>query len=178
MDINDLNLKSYLEELYRQTAGNPEMQVSMYDLGAAIGLDKAEAGNVAEQLMVQGQAELRTLAGGISITVEGLAFLGIAAPTAASAESGLYLGTGPVADEDDRRTIHLLTQEIKNALSDHSIKYDLLEEIILDLKTIDTQMLSPKPKIGVLREIIRSLHHALAEAGAARTAELLQTVIK
>lgn len=178
MDIDDLNLKSYLEELYRQTAGNTEAQVSMYDLGAAIGLDKAEAGSVAEQLMVQGQAELRTLAGGISITPEGLAFLGIAVPAAASVENGFFLGKGPVADDNDRRTIHLLTQEIKNGLSGLSIEYELLEEIILDLKTIDVQMLSPKPKIAVLREIMRSLHAAFAAADAGDIADLLKTVIE
>jgi hypothetical protein len=177
MDINDLNLKSYLEELYRQTAGNTEAQVSMYDLGAAIGLDKAEAGNIAEQLMVQGQAELRTLAGGISITPEGLTFLGIAAPAAPAAEEGLCLGKGPVADENDRRTIHQLTEEIKNGLAGLHIEYELLEEIVLDLKTIDVQMLSPKPKIAVLREIIRSLHKALSAADAGKVADLLQPVI-
>jgi hypothetical protein len=179
MHINDLNLKSYLDELYRQTAGNTEAQVSMYDLGAAIGLDKAEAGSVAEQLMVLGQVELRTLAGGISITPEGLAFLGIAVPPATPAEYGFSLGKGPVADENDRRTIHLLTQKIKDALSGHGVEYELLEEIILDLKTIDVQMLSPKPKIAVLREIMRSLHKAFAAADvdAGKVANLLKTVI-
>jgi hypothetical protein len=178
MDINDLNLKSYLEELYRQTAGNTEAQVSMYDLGAAIGLDKAEAGSVAEQLMVQGQVELRTLAGGISITPEGLAFLGFAVATAASAESDFSLGKGPVADDNDRRTIDRLTEEIKEALSGLSVEYDLLEEIIFDLKTIEVQMLSPKPKIAVVREIMRSLHNALAAADAGKIADLLKTVIE
>lgn len=177
MDINDLKLRSYLEELYRQTAGNTEAQVSMYDLGAAIGFDKAEAGSIAEQLMVQGQVELRTLAGGISITSEGLAFLGIAVPAAASTENGFFLGKGPVADENDRRTIHLLTQEIKIGLSGLSVDYELLEEIVLDLKTIDVQMLSPKPKIAVLREIMRSLHNAFAAADAGKVANMLKTVI-
>ncbi len=178
MDIDDLNLKSYLEELYRQTAGNTEAQVSMYDLGAAIGLDKTEAGSVAEQLMVQGQAELRTLAGGISITPEGLALLGIAVPAAAMAESGFSLGKGPVADENDRRTIHLLTQEIKDALAGLSVEYELLEEIILDLKTIDVQLLSPKPKIAVFREVMRSLHSAFTKADAGKVTDLLETVIE
>ncbi len=83
MDSEDLKSKDYLEELYRQTGGDVEVQVSMYDVGAAIGLDKTEAGSLAEQLMVQGQTELRTLAGGISITPEGLAVLGISTPVAA-----------------------------------------------------------------------------------------------
>jgi len=178
MDIDDHSLKSYLEELYRRTDGNTEAQVSMYDLGAAIGLDKTEAGSVAEQLMVQGQAELRTLAGGISITPEGLTSLGIAVPAAAMVKSGFSLGKGPVADENDRRTIHQLTQEIKDALVGLSVEYELLEEIILDLKTIDVQLLSPKPKIAVLREIMRSLHNALTTADAGKVTDLLNPVIE
>jgi hypothetical protein len=177
MDIDDLNIKAFLEELYRQTGRDIEKQVSMYDLGTAIGLDKAEAGSVAEQLMVQGQVELRTLAGGISITPEGLVVLGISVPTPHSAESGLQLGDGPVANDADRRTVHLLTEEIKNEISGLGLEYNLLEEIVLDLKTIEVHMLSPRPKIAVLREIFRSLQNTFATANVGKTAAQLKTII-
>jgi hypothetical protein len=177
MDIDDLKIKSYLEELHRQTGGDIELQVSMHDLGAAIGLDKAEAGSLAEQLIMQGQAELRTLAGGISITPEGLAVLGISAPPPNSAESDLQLGVGPIADDTDRETVHLLTKEIKNEISGLSLEYDLLEEIVLDLKTIEVHMLSPKPKIAVLREIFRSLQETFATANVGEVAARLKTII-
>lgn len=177
MDIDDLNIKGYLEELYRQTGGDTEVQVSMYDLGAAIGLEKAEAGSLAEQLMVHGQVELRTLAGGISITPEGLAVLGITVPTPHSAENALHLGDGPVADETDRRTVHLLSEEIKNEISGLSLEYDLLEEIVMDLKTIEVHMLSPRPKIAVLREIFRSLQNTFETAKIGKTAAQLRTII-
>ena len=168
MDNDDLKNIGYLEELYRQTGGDIEVQVSMYDLGAAIGIDKAEAGSLAEQLMVQGQAELRTLAGGISITPEGLAALGISSPPEHSAENSLHLGDGPVADETDGHTVHLLTEEIKNEISVHSLDYNLLEEIVLDLKTIEVHMLSPRPKISVIREIFRSLQATLETANTSK----------
>jgi hypothetical protein len=177
MDIDDLKIKGYLEELYRLTGGNTEVQVSMYDLGATIGLDKTEAGSLAEQLMVQGQAELRTLAGGISITAEGLAVLGIAVAGPGSAENDLRLGDGPVVDDTDRRTVRQLTEEMQNALPGLELDYHLLEEIVLDLKTIEVQLLSPKPKIAVLRAIFRSLHDAFAAAGMGKVAARLKTVI-
>lgn len=177
MDIDDLKIKSYLQELHRQTGGDIEIQVSMHDLGAAIGLDKAEASSLAEQLIMQGQVELRTLAGGISITPEGLAVLGISAPPPNSAESELRLGAGPVTDDTDRETVHLLTEEIKNEISGLSLEYDLLEEIVFDLKTIEVHMLSPKPKIAVLREIFRSLQETFATANVGEIAARLKTII-
>lgn len=177
MDIADLKLKAYLEELYKQTDGDCEVQVSMHDLGAAIGLDKAEAGSLAEQLIVQGQAELRTLAGGISITPEGLEILGISVPLPPSAKSELSLGVGPVTDDTDRRTVQLLTEQIKNEISGINLEYDLLEEIVLDLKTIEVQLLSPRPKIAVLRELFRSLQDALEKGNMEKIAAQLKAIM-
>ncbi len=177
MNIDDLNSKAYLEELYRQTGGDTEKQVSMYDVGAAIGLDKAEAGSLAEQFMVQGEAELKTLAGGISITPEGLAALGIAVPSPHAAEGDLRLGAGPVAGEHDRRTVHLLTKEIKNDISGLALEFEQLEEIVLDLKTIEVHMLSPRPKTAVLREIFRSLLGSLATTKAEKMTAQLKTIV-
>lgn len=177
METDEHKGKEYLEELHRLTGGDTETQISMYDVGAAIGLDKSQAGSIAEELMVQGQAELRTLAGGISITVEGLTALGITVATPQSAESGFHLSKGPVADDSDRRTMQLISEEIKKAVSGLKLEFDLLEEIVLDLKTIEIQMLSNKPKIPILREILRSLHAALETAHAEKTAAQLKTVI-
>lgn len=177
MDIDDLKIKGFLEELYRQTGRDTETRVSMYDVGAAIGLDRAEAGSLAEQLMVQGQAELRTLAGGISITPEGLAILGISVATPQSAKSSLRLSDGPIADDADRRTVQLLMEEIKNEIPSLNLEYELLEEIVVDLKTIEVHMLSPSPKISVLREIFRSLQNALATTAAGKAAAQLKSMI-
>ena len=177
MDFDEPNIKGFLEELYKQTGGDFEKQVSMYDVGAAVGLDKTEAGSLAEELIVQEQVELKTLAGGISMTTEGLAILGIPVPTSPSAESCFQLGEGPVAEEDDRRTVDLLLEEIKNEMSNLDLKYDLLEEIVLDLKTIEVYMLSPRPKIAVLRELFRSLQNAFESVDAVKVAGRLRAIV-
>jgi hypothetical protein len=177
MDMDDFNSKAYLEELHRQTGGDTEQQVSMHDLGTVIGLNKAEAGSLAEQLIVLGQVELRTLAGGISITPEGLEILGISVPTPHSAGSDLQLSPGPVANDTDRGTVQLLTEEIKNEISGLGLDYHLLEEIVLDLKTIEIHMLSPRPKTAVLREIFRSLQDTLTTANAGKSADRLQAIL-
>ena len=177
MEFEDNKGKEYLEQLYRLTGGDPQAQVSMYEVGAAIGMEKGAAGSLAEELMVQGQAELRTLAGGISITVDGLAVLGIAVAAPQSGTSGFHLGKGPVADANDRGTMQQIVEEIKKSVARLHLEYSLLEEIVLDVKTIEVQLLSPKPKIAVLREIVRSLHTALVAAHADKTAALLQGLI-
>jgi len=177
MDTEDLKIKSYLDELYRQTGGDTEVQVSMYDLGAVLGLDRSEAGSLAEQLMVQGQAELRTLAGGISITNDGLAVLGYAVAAPHSAGDELRLGDGPVADEADRRTVHLLCEEIKKELSGAGLEYDLTEEVVLDLKTIELHLLSPRPKTAVLRALFCSLQETLTIAEIGKIATRLKIAI-
>jgi hypothetical protein len=178
MDIDDLMVKSFLEELYRQTGGDVENQVSMYDVGAAIGLDKSESGSFAEQLIVQGQVELKTLAGGVGITPEGLAVLGISAPFSHSPESDFQLGNGPVANDTDRDTIQRIVGKIKKELSVLSLEYDLLEEIIIDLKTIEVYMLSPRPKVAVLFEIFRSLKNVFETARSSKIATLLTSIIR
>jgi len=177
MDTEEHKDKEYLDQLYRLTGGDTATQVSMYEVGAAIGLDKSQASSLAEKLMVLGQAELRTLAGGISITVDGLAALGIAAAPPQVAESGFQLSKGRVTDEADRRTMQHITEEIKKAIVGLKLEYNLLEEIILDLKTIEVQLLSPKPKIAVLREILRSLHASLESAKALEIAAQLKSII-
>jgi hypothetical protein len=150
----------------------------MYEIGAAIGLAKNEAGSRAEELMVAGLVELRTLAGGISITPEGLASLGITAPSPPSPDQNLRFSTGPVFNAADRRLLDGLVEEIKGCLSGEKIAYVLLEGIILDLKTIEVHLLSPSPKVAVVRELLRSLHDSFQatdrKAITAKLAELIR----
>ena len=67
----DGQLKSYLTELHSMTDGDTAVQVSMYEVGELLGLDRAEAAAVAEDLIIEGYAELVSLSGGISITTAG-----------------------------------------------------------------------------------------------------------
>ena len=177
MDLDELQGRNFLDELYRQTKGDTTVQVSMYEVGAALGLNKGEAGSLAESLIVDGLVELKTLAGGIGITNEGLTSLGIAAPAGPVAGATFSLSHGPVATEQDRQTIAELIRQIKDSLPGRTLPYDCLEEIVIDLKTVELHLLSPKPKIAVLRELFRSLHDALAAAGIKETATVLKAVV-
>lgn len=177
MTSDEFTIKSYLEELYRQTGGDTECQVSMYEIGASVGLEKTEAGSLAEQLMVQGLAELKTLSGGIAITAEGLSSLGVSAPPPTPATDSLQLGTETVITDSDRQTINLLTEEIKAASTELEIDYTLFEEIVIDLKTIEIQLLSPQPKTRVIAELFRSLQTILQSAKAENLAAKLAAAV-
>ena len=177
MNPDDLTIKSFLDELYRQTKGDLNTQVSMYEVGSGIGLNKSEAGSLAESLMVDGLVELKTLAGGIAITSEGLANLGFSVPSAPAGTQSLHFSKGLVTNDQDRQVIQLVTRQIKDSLSGHSTSYDNLEEMVIDLKTIELHMLSPRPKVAIVRELLRSLHAALVAADIKTMAYALKPLL-
>ena len=169
--------RALLMELYQNTRGDMQQTVSMYDLGATMGLSKAEAGAAGEELMMAGWAELRTLSGGIAITVEGMTALGIAAtaPVAASGEQR-RLGPGPLLDSDDRCLLETSLAEIRASLCPGQ-SVGKVEELIIDIKTLEVQLLSPAAKTAIVREILRSLAEALASGGDAGAASRLQRIV-
>lgn len=177
MNADDFSGKSFLDELYRQTKGDLAARVSMYNVGATLGLSKSESASLAESLMVENLVELKTLAGGIGITSDGLAILGVTAVTHVATNQTLCFSNGPLATDQDRRMIEQIVKQIKDSLSGHTVAYDYLEEIVIDLKTIDLHMLSPRPKIAVLRALLRSLHEALVAADIKQTATMLNPLI-
>lgn len=168
MNLDDVISKSFLTELHQRTKGDMQSQVSMHEVGAAIGLAKDEAGSRAEELMVAGLVELRTLAGGISITPEGLAALGMAVPSPPVANQDLRLSSGPVVNAADRRLLEGLVEEIKQDLPGAKLGSAALEGVIFDLKTIEVQLLSPCPKVAVVRELLRSLQESF-QVGDSKT---------
>lgn len=171
-------IKSFLTELYNQTGGNTEQQVSMYDIGRAIGLEKAEAGATAEEIMIQGLAELKTLSGGIAITGRGLEELGITEAANTSEKTGFVLGGGSIVEESGKKGLADLLVEIRLATAQNNVEYELLEEIIFDIKTLEIQLLSPRPKTAVVREILLSLQELMEKSGNTEMSEILKTAIK
>lgn len=150
--------KHFLDELFRQTDGNIETQISMYDVGAGIGLEKNEAGAIAQDLIIEDLAELRTLTGNISITSKGLKELGIIVPEIKVADDDTSSFDGEVVmSKNDNTAITTLLAEVKTFTASMQTDYPVLEEIILDIKTIELHMMSPHPKTAVIRELLRSL---------------------
>ncbi len=156
--------RAYLLELYQRTQDDTSSQVSMFDIGAAVGLDKTQAGKMAEDLIGQGWVEVKTLSGGIGITAEGITAARASGAKTSSA-AGLQLGTGPVLDENSQKAVERIFENIRMRVPDLKGGYNRIEEVVVDIKTVETQLLSPHPKTAIVREVLRSLQSTLESAG-------------
>lgn len=170
MSLDDIQTKNYLQQLYQLSGGDVMMEVSMYEIGEALGLDKSEAGAVAEDIIIDGFAELKSLSGGISITAEGLRALDIDTSAGAAADdTSLVLGDEELVDRPTAQAVEELSKEIKKVVAEIGGDYSQLEEIVFELKTLEVQLLSSRPKTGIVREVLRSLATLLEAHDESRT---------
>ena len=177
MDIEDHpESRAYLHKLYTLTQGDVQKTASMYDIGESLGLDRTDSGAMAESLFLQELAELKTLSGGIGITLQGLAALDIDIPLSKDAE-GYQLTSDRILNAQGKEAVETLIQEIKVGVPQLDMTYDKLEEMVIDIKTIETQMLSPNPKTGVIRQIFLSLQSNLTENTPETLSQKLNTLV-
>ena len=134
----DENGRTFLLSVYRQTKGDPAKQVSMYDVGSELGIDRTAASRLAEDLMGWMMLEIRTLSGGIGITpsaveeIEASGFGG-SKPQAQT----LCLGADPVISNDVRQAVERVTDALKQQAGSIGLPFDGLAEVMADLKTVD-----------------------------------------
>lgn len=175
MSLSPSQSTAYLAELYRVTDGDPSAQASMYDIGAAIGLDKAGSGKLAEELIASGDVEIRTLSGGIGITAQGVQ--SAAAEAGPSQSTQRQLGNAKVLDEGDHTTVQSVLADVKRAMGNTAAAYDHLEALVIDIKTIEIQLMAPQPKTAVVREVFRSLHDTLSTMNLTAEATEIERMI-
>lgn len=166
--------RSFLLELYTQTGGDTDVQVSMYDIGTAVGLEKNEAGALAESLFIQGAAELKTLSGGIGITSSGISALDM--KPARPEEASYRLPDTPVLDTADIDRVTELINEVKSAVCCTTRDYREHEELVLDIKCLDIQLLSPRPKTRVVRTLFQAIKDGLEPGTASGLAARIDTL--
>ena len=156
-DLDDLG-QQFLIALFEQTKGDVSIQVSMYDIGEILGIDRDTASGVAQELMGRQLVEIRTLSGGIGLSADGAAkvqdFMG---PMASDNGGPAGLGDGPVLTAVDQQTIGEVISEIKSQMGSLGLDFDSLGESMADLKTMETQLDSPRPKTAIIRECLRSI---------------------
>ncbi len=175
MHAKSTQAERYMLELWRRMDGNCNAQVSMFDIGATIGLEKEAARKLAEDLIADGLVQIKTLSGGIGITALGLDRVqsqGVSGP-----KGGLDLGKGPLLDDKGRRDLETILNAIKTSIAASAKSYERLEEMVIDLKTMDVQLLSPRPKTAVLKEVLRSLKEGLEGSGASDLAGDVEKMI-
>ena len=171
MPYNELSPEgqAFLLNLHEQTQGKSDVQVSMFDIGAAVGLEKSDASHVAEELIGWELVEIRTLSGGIGITGTGIReieSLGLA--PGGSDTALLSLGNQKVVTGEVLSAVADLVSRIKNQIGSLGLGYDELMELMADVKCLDAQLESPRPKTAVFRACFTSIRENLAgfDAGA------------
>lgn len=165
-------------ELFTRTGGDTTATVSMFDLGKAVGLNRDEAGAAGEELIGWDLVEVRTLSGGIAISNSGVDEankIGIGGTTADG--TGFQLGTEPVLDDAGTQAVDRLISRIKTRAESAGLGFERLAEMVADLKSIDAQLTSPRPKTALVKEGFRSILAILETTDAGRECEEIRQLL-
>lgn len=162
-DLNPTE-KAYLRAMVEHSQADPGNQVSMYTVGEALGMDRETASQVCQELIAFGLVEIRTLAGGVGITAAGLTFGGQSGQGGGAA-GGAQLKQGPILDDDDNVSVTAVLDDLKNSAGQWKLTYAQMAEFVTDVKTIETQLLSPQPKTAVVKAVCGSIEALLKKVG-------------
>lgn len=153
----DDTARRFVETLYDLTRGDTAAQVSMYDIGSGMGLDREASSAVAQELMGKGLIEIRTLSGGIGISQDGASLFVTETDPDPSAQGRLTLGDDPILDLRGAEAVERLLSEVKYAIGKLGIPFDQLTDLMADIRTVEAQLTSSQPKTGVIKECLSTL---------------------
>ena len=176
MSTDRPTIQDFLAELIQCTQGNQATTVSMFDVGSRLGLDKTQAGKLAEEVIAEGWAEIKTLSGAIGLTAEGIQTAG--ADGISRGEKILTLGQERILAKEGIACAEKAMGWIQECIPGINTDYGDIEEIVMDLKTLQVQLQSPKPKSSIVREILRSLQENMKRFGAGDVAARIGDIIE
>ena len=157
-DEIDVTGRQFLIQLFEQTGGDSTVQVSMYDIGDQLGWDRDMTSRVAQELIGSMLVEIRTLSGGIGISTDGSQmakkFIG---PAASNGAEFTKLEEAPLLNSTGRQAVEKIASELKNQAGSLGLDFDTLTELMADLKTMDAQLGSSRPKTAIIRECLCSV---------------------
>ncbi len=180
LNINEIDKtgKQFLLQLYDQTKGDLTVQVSMYDIGDQLGMERDVASTVAQELMASMLVEIRTLSGGIGISADGSQIAQeLIGPSASSADEFAKLDDAPVLTTAGRQAVEKIASELKNQAGSLGLDFDTLTELTADLKTIDAQLGSSRPKTAIITACLHSVLAVIKNTGDLETSERIRTLV-
>lgn len=181
MSLNEIDEigRNFLMQVYTETQGDPAVSVSMYDIGTALGLERNDASRVAEDLMSWELVEIRTLSGGIGINPEAVSEIQVLAGDDAQ-ESGnnVRLGNDFILSDTGKQLLENLVGEIKSRAGALGLGFEALSEMMTDLKTMDAQLESPRPKTAIFRECLDSILVNIAQTDASPLINRIRTALR
>jgi len=168
----------FFRSLFIKTGGDTQKQVSMHEIGNEAGLDKSASKNIAEELMSLGLIDIRTLSGGIGLTVEGiLEAQSWFADAPGIGASGITLGNHPVVGEKTGAVITDILTILKPRIGKLGTGFDELTELIADIQSLEAQMRSPRPKTAIIRECFRSMLPTLTCSSETETTSRIKSFL-
>ena len=154
--------EQFLIQLFEKTGGDVSAQVSMYEIGEGLGLDRDDSSRSAETLIGLQLAEIRTLSGGIGISADGANEVKrLMGGSLTTGDAPGQLPDQPVMGPPDCQGVEQITGELKSQAGNLGLDFDSLSEMMADLKTIDAQLDSSRPKTAIIRECLRSIKETL-----------------
>jgi len=170
----DENGRTFLLSVYRHTKGDPAKEVSMFEVGSELGIDRTAASRLAEDLMGWLMLEIRTLSGGIGITPSAIEEIEASGFGGSNPQARiLCLGTDPVISNEVHQAVEQVTDALKQQAGSIGLPFDALGEVMADLKTLDAQFESSRPKTAIVRACFQSLKNTFDQAGAQECAGLV-----
>lgn len=174
----DEEMKHFLLGLFEAVDADVSAKASLYEIGEALGMERDRANFIATELIGFGYAEIKTLSGGLGITEDGIAAARkMGAGDDAPEEGKARLGDEPILDDRSKEACDTITTGLKSEVGKLGLDFDAISEITADLKTIDAQLNSPKPKSAIVRECFRSIRSVLQKAGAGEPVDRIEGFI-
>jgi len=180
MDLNEIDIsgQQFLIQLFEQTKGDSTLQVSMYDIGDQLGLERDIASAVAQELIGSMLVEIRTLSGGIGISAEGSQMAQkLIGPPESSSDEFAEFDDAPLLNTSGRQAVEQIASELKDQTGALGLDFDTLTELMADLKTIDAQLGSSRPKTAIIRACLHSVLAVLTNSGDNKISERIRTLV-
>lgn len=156
---------NFLTRLNDAVGGDPSGQVSMYDLGSDLGLDRSAVEDALGELFAAGLAEIRSLSGQIGLTEAGQTLAAQQAPPSLS--SAARSEATPDLVRELRENINRLGLNTRDAA-----------DLKADLATITAQQGSSRPKATVINACLRFIAELLAKGTDPQAKSMLERVKK
>ena len=170
--------RDYLQQLYDHTGGDSSVQVSMYEIGEALNLDRDASSEVAQTLIGLDLVEIKTLSGGIGISAEGIAAVEDAGGGAAGqSDPASQLSDERVLNPSDLEAIEQISTFLKKEAGGLGLDFDRLTELVADLRTLDAQLASSQPKTEIVRGCFKSIEAVISAIGHKEAGERLRALI-
>ena len=170
--------RQFLIQLFEQTGGDSAVQVSMYDIGEQLSLDRESASKIAQDLIGLMLVEIRTLSGGIGISADGSRMAKeLIGPSAAAGDRFEKLDDAPILNSSGKQAVEKIILEVKNQTGNMGLGFDTLSELMADLKAIDAQLESPRPKTAIVRECLLSVKEVIKTSGNSGISDRIQALV-